>query len=683
MRIGTQYYRPPNPEPELWDSDFRRMRAMGLSSVRYWILWSTVNPERGVWKWDDLDRLFDLAHAHGIGVVAQLIPENQPRWFLRENSELARINAQGVTSPLLGNSIAAFGGFPGLSWEHQTVLDETATFYRAVAERYGSHPALYAWDLWNELQAIDISYDEATTAAWRAWIQSEYPDFAVFRETVKVDFVDAADVPLLRFDSTVDGCGTAPLQVIFQRWLADRIVGEMNRRAELVRQIDGDHLIVSHRGADPYVSTFLDEVDLVENLDAWGASNFNSPATLPNTYLDLALRLTSLRGATPGKQFWLAETVSGGMYHLYGHYLPTPAELKSSLLLAYAHGASDALYWQFRHERFGHEVTGWGLVNYDGSPNGRTDMTKQMAERISMADSSARRAAGAVAILANPDVQRLERTMGWVPQGATMAEELTGWFAACVEGGLAVEILSPAGITSNGIPEGLEVLVLPVHSIANEIVEKAILDWVAGGGTVVSTAHLGTLDEAMIAGRSVPTGPIGTALGARVTSRQYPQDVSVRIGDGADASSIAGFWVLETLSLDGAVPLGTIDDAPALVSRDHGRGRIIHFATLPGMAYLRGGTGLADWIATLISPRPGAGVALPAGTFAERLVGDAGEMLCIFNPTGSEVSVTIRPSDSNSEVRDVWRDQRIECDADGAVSLTIGALDSAWLSIST
>ena len=61
MRIGTQYFRPPNPEPEVWDHDLKQIADLGMSLVRCWVYWRHVEPSEGDWAWDDYDRFMNLA----------------------------------------------------------------------------------------------------------------------------------------------------------------------------------------------------------------------------------------------------------------------------------------------------------------------------------------------------------------------------------------------------------------------------------------------------------------------------------------------------------------------------------------------------------------------------------------------------------------------------------------------
>ncbi len=69
VRLGVCYY--PEQWPEaMWEDDYRRMRAMGLSIIRVGeFAWTTFEPSEGLFSFDLFDRALDLAQRHGLQVV--------------------------------------------------------------------------------------------------------------------------------------------------------------------------------------------------------------------------------------------------------------------------------------------------------------------------------------------------------------------------------------------------------------------------------------------------------------------------------------------------------------------------------------------------------------------------------------------------------------------------------------
>lgn len=664
MRIGIQYYRTPNPERRLWRDDFIRMREMGLDTVRFWIYWSKVNPSSGDWDWDELDELYDHAAKNNLGVVGQLVPESHPRWFVERHDNLVPLDQNGTRAQLLGHTIAAASSYPGITFDHPEAQAGTATFLDQVVRRYAGHPAAESWDVWNEIQPFSFSHDSVTTAAWQVWLRSRFADLTAFREFAKVDVTAFERVPLLTTDLPDQGTGTLNLRVLFREWISDRIVQEMSRRVGIVRLADSGHPIVSHRRSHLFIDPVVDEARIVDELDQWGTSNYASPVTTDHDVDDLALNLALIRGVAGSKPFWLAETTAGRMYHLYGHTTPTGAQIRATLAMAFAHGASSALLWQYRHERFGQEASGFGLVNFDGSDNDRVAAVEQVAAALRREDREVRRDQAMIALVYDPKVLILERSMTEpVPQAVSIIDELTGWYRASHAAGLSADILTPTGIARDGISPDLRVIVLPMNAIADDALGAVLLDWVANGGTLVQTAFTGMLDEELMAPTLVPAGVVGRVLGSHITARDYP-------AGAIEVDGLPGHLVRERFRDESA-------DDVSVVRIAMGSGEVVHLGSLPGTANLLGRDGLADWIRDLVGPISGTQVSSNEAVMIERIRLDGSEVLCLFNRSEQDQSVDLFPQGDGGVIVDMLRAERHPWRRGEAVRIAIGPKDCA------
>jgi hypothetical protein len=104
---------------ETWDtgpSDLERLRAMGISTVRWGVAWSQVESRPGVYDWREPDRFMRLLDQAGMRSVVILGGDN-PAW--------------GPGSPATPASRAAFSAFAA-----------------AAVARYGANHAV--WEIWNE-----------------------------------------------------------------------------------------------------------------------------------------------------------------------------------------------------------------------------------------------------------------------------------------------------------------------------------------------------------------------------------------------------------------------------------------------------------------------------------------------------------------------------------------------------
>jgi beta-galactosidase len=243
--IGTHYYRPPNPEPELWEQDFAEIARMGMSVVRCWVYWRTVQPAPDRWDWSSYDRFMDLAAKNGLKALVQLVPESSPQWFINQHPDLRPLGWDGRPMPMDGNGMIAVGGYPGMFFDQPVVAEAIADFFNAAVQRYAAHPALYAWDPWNEIAPHGgiISYDEVTRKAFQRYLQTRFASVENLNAALQQQFQSFDDVPLLPPDPT-----QAPtmFRVIFEEFRSQRLTQEMARRCQIIRAADPHHRVVGH-----------------------------------------------------------------------------------------------------------------------------------------------------------------------------------------------------------------------------------------------------------------------------------------------------------------------------------------------------------------------------------------------------------------------------------------------------
>ena len=115
--IGAQYYRPPNPPRDDWARDLLRMNEAGLTTVKLWACWSWMNPDEGVYDFDDLDELIALAADAGLEVVINTIIENAPYWLEERRPDARYVDSEDRPVHLTAAMNTPGGGWPGLCFD--------------------------------------------------------------------------------------------------------------------------------------------------------------------------------------------------------------------------------------------------------------------------------------------------------------------------------------------------------------------------------------------------------------------------------------------------------------------------------------------------------------------------------------------------------------------------------------
>ena len=70
-----QYYRQPTPTPAEWEDDLKHIKSLGFNAIQLRPQWAWHEPSEGKLRWDDTDRLFDLAEKTGLKVLFKFILE--------------------------------------------------------------------------------------------------------------------------------------------------------------------------------------------------------------------------------------------------------------------------------------------------------------------------------------------------------------------------------------------------------------------------------------------------------------------------------------------------------------------------------------------------------------------------------------------------------------------------------
>jgi beta-galactosidase len=157
MRLGCCYY--PEHWPEaLWAEDARRMVEMGLTRVRIGeFAWSRIEPHPGQYDWGWLDRAIETLHGAGLGIILGTPTATPPKWLVDKMPDMLAVDAQGRER--------RFGSRRHYCFSHQGYRAECARITAALAERYGAHPGIIAWQTDNEYGCHDtiVSYSKSAT----------------------------------------------------------------------------------------------------------------------------------------------------------------------------------------------------------------------------------------------------------------------------------------------------------------------------------------------------------------------------------------------------------------------------------------------------------------------------------------------------------------------------------------
>ncbi|WP_293998574.1 beta-galactosidase [Sphaerotilus sp.] len=639
MQLGVCYYPEHWPRTQ-WAEDARRMFAMGIRVVRIAeFAWSVIEPEPGEFHWDWLDEAIETLHAAGLGIVLCTPTATPPKWLVDRMPDMLAVDPQGRPR--------GFGSRRHYCFSHAGYRAESQRISRAVAERYGQHPAVVAWQTDNEYGCHDtvLSLSESARQGFRRWLAVRYTTIdalntawgTVFWSQVYRSF-DEIDLPAL----TVTEANPAH-RLDWRRFASDEVVA-FNREQVAILRACSPGRPVSHNfmgfftefdhhavAADLDIATW-DSYPLgftqmffltAEEKVRWARTGHPD---IPAFHHDL-YRGMCRRDGQAGR-WWVMEQQPGPVN--WAHWNPAPHDGMVRLWTwqAFAHGAEVVSYFRWRQAPFAQEQMHTGLLRPDSSEDqGALEAAQVGAELQALAAVGVLDPQSLTALPVRPAVAMVfDYDALWMtqiqPQGADF-NPLELQFRA-YEGlrrlGLDVDIVPPGATLS-----GYRLVVLAAQPHVSPVLRNALAQAVAAGVQVVlgprtgsKSAHLAfPADEAGGPWSVLPPGPLAALAGVRVERvASLPPGCAESVE--VDGASVTVRRWREDLALVGADALARFADGRPALTRNG------------PVRYVAGWLDADGWQAVFAGAAADAGLAaqpLPDGLRISR----AGGLTLVFN----------------------------------------------------
>ncbi len=575
LPYGFQYHRAPTPLPEEWEGDLERIAAKGYTHVQFRPQWRWHERTRGVRKWDDLDRLFELARRNKLRVVLKPMLETAPDWAFSELGG-SRIGFHGVPiSPFAHGAYYVGGWWP--CFDNPGVVAAAADFVKELTGRYKEHPALWLYDAWNEPVSRPIGQCVCvhSKASYREWLRRSYGTI----ESLNGSYGKAWS----SFESIEPPTSGADYveMLLWRKWAGFAVAEQVRFVAEAIKETDSKAHVMVHVGAslisqDPVCSTSDDFQNRAAGVDRYGTS-FWVPLH-PKSPLEHAapeLQSSWLRRVDPS--YWCHE-----FYPNHGNWCVPPEKrtLRRLIWSAIAGGAAGFTFWQYRSERVGCETNGYGLVNIDGSQTERGEVADSIAAALkgnSKGLAAAKRARPEVALLYSHDSDMISRIQK-LPSGIDSLEHERGTCeypykkAVSAAHGLYHFLgLDPSWAVPGDSLEGVKLL----HVAGAEMIDAKTAEWLKGfvrkGGKLVVELPFACRDERSWVSPKIPANGLEELLGFVEKERVVAaKDESFAV-EGVELP--AGSWRIELEATGGGEVIGRWSDGrPAAVRNSYGEG---------------------------------------------------------------------------------------------------------------
>ena len=389
MKLGVCYY--PEHWPEsYWADDVRRMADIGISHVRIGeFVWSRIEPKPGHFDWGWLDRALAVLASGGMKIVMGTPTATPPKWLVDRMPDMIALDADG--------SPRRFGSRRHYCFSHAGYAEECRRIVTALAERYGNHSAIVAWQTDNEYGCHDtaISYSAAATAAFREWLAAKYGDIASLNAAWgnvfwSMDYTAFAEIDLPNLTVTVPNPAH---ELDFRRFSSDQVVGFNRMQAEILRARSPGRDIVhnfmgfftqfDHHavGADLDVASW-DSYPL-GFLEQFWFSDEEKQRYARQGHPDIAAFHHDLyRGCQKDGRWWVMEQQPGPVNWARYNPAPLPGMVRLWTMEAMAHGTELCSYFRWRQAPFAQEQMHTGLLRPDSSEAEGAGEARQAARDI-------------------------------------------------------------------------------------------------------------------------------------------------------------------------------------------------------------------------------------------------------------------------------------------------------------
>ncbi|GGS61630.1 beta-galactosidase [Streptomyces griseoviridis] len=565
-------YNPEQWPEETWQEDVRLMREAGVTSVTVGVFsWSRLEPRPGVFDFGWLDRVMDLLHAHGVGVVLATPTASPPPWLGRLHPDTLPVDEDGRTE--------FWGGRQHFSHSSAVYRRHAATVTEALAARYAGHPALTMWHINNEYCTYDHG-DEAA-ARFRTWLKRRHGTLDALNTAWGTAFWsqgygDWQEILPPRRTHYLKN----PAQVLdFRRFTSDMLLECFTAERDIVRR---------HTPHLPVTTNFM---PLFFGQDGWRWAEEEDVVSV-DLYPDPRDPLGGQEGALvqdltrsqAGGGPWMVMEQATGAVGWRDVDRPKPRGLdRLWSLQAVARGADAVCYFQWRQSRQGAEKFHSAMVGHAG-PEGRVF---QEVKRIGAALAAL--APHVTGARVTADVAVLHDWHSWWAgtqqarpfDRADLPVVLRAWHRALWEAHLTTDFAHPEHDLSR-----YRLVVVPQLYLLTDTAVDNLLSYVHGGGTLVCGFLTGVADQDDRVRPGALDARLRALFGIRTLHAWWPLADGERVGcDGFDGT----LWS-EELEPDGTaeetVPYrgGELDGLPAVL----GKGRAWYVSTLPVPEALRG-----------------------------------------------------------------------------------------------
>ena len=573
--------------PEILKKDLELMKEAKINTVSLGIFaWSALEPREGEFHFEWLDQIMDDVAAMGGNVILATPSGARPAWLSEKYPEVLRTNAN--------RQKMLHGGRHNHCFSSPVYREKVALINRKLAQRYGQHPAVIMWHISNEYGGD--CHCEYCQANFRKWLQARYGTLTALNEAWwgpfwSHSFSDWSQVesPSPLGESAVHG-----LNLDWKRFVTDQTIDFFEHEIKDIRHITPDIPVTTNFMADtmdliPFQSLnyerFAKHVDIL-SWDCYPAWHNDWETTA-----DLASKvgfIDDLYRSLKDQPFLLMESTPSGVNWHPVNKTKRPGMHLLSSMQHIAHGSDSNLYFQIRKSRGSSEKFHGAVIDHDNSSDNRVFQDVKevgtLMEKIQGVKGGRKKAK--VAILYDWENNwALDDAQGYAQGTKRYPQTLQEHYRYFWNQDIPVDVVTPRYDLSD-----YDLVVAPMLYLLSEKDMTALKDYVAAGGTLVSTYITGVVNEADLTYLNGWPQALQEIFGIRVkeTDVYYPKDhnrIQTATGDYA-VKDYAALLEVQEAEVLARYQEGFYQNEAAVTSHSFGQGTAYFIAPRTEQAFL-------------------------------------------------------------------------------------------------
>lgn len=384
LELGTCYY-PEHWDQSLWEEDLKRMKAVGIYTIRIAeFAWSKFEPTEGEFTFDFFDEFMEVVKKCDMKVIFGTPTATPPAWLTTKYPEVLNCNIDGVPY--------CHGERRHYNYNSIVYQKFCSRIVEKMAQHYGDHPNIVGWQIDNELNCQTSEfYSYSDTLAFREYLKEQYKTLNALNEawgTVFWNQTYTAWDEIFVPRTTVDNSNNPHEVLDYKRFVSYSAIRFCKMQSDILRKYITNGAFITTNG----MFGNLDNHELTKKcLDVYTYDSYPNFAYCMiedpkhNTKLNdrkWSSNLTEVRSICA--HFGIMEQQSGanGWNTCMEAPAPKPGQMMLWAMQSIAHGADYVSFFRWRTCHIGTEIYWHGILDYDNQDNRKLAEVAKIQKRV-------------------------------------------------------------------------------------------------------------------------------------------------------------------------------------------------------------------------------------------------------------------------------------------------------------